>query len=41
MVDAGMIELKAIEREYTWSNGCIYSKIDQAVVNAEWMLNIR
>ncbi|XP_015160426.1 uncharacterized protein [Solanum tuberosum] len=40
MIDAGMTELKAIGREYTWSNGCICSKIDRAIVNAEWMLNI-
>ncbi|KAH0696290.1 hypothetical protein KY290_013643 [Solanum tuberosum] len=40
MIYAGMTELKAIGREYTWSNGCICSKIDRAIVNAEWMLNM-
>lgn len=41
MVDVGMTELKAIGRGYTGSNGCTCSKIDRAMVNAEWMLNMR
>ncbi|KAK4733578.1 hypothetical protein R3W88_007839 [Solanum pinnatisectum] len=41
MVNAGMTELKVVGRGYTWSNGCICSKIDRAVVNVEWMLNMR
>ncbi|WMV14494.1 hypothetical protein MTR67_007879 [Solanum verrucosum] len=40
MIYTGMTELKVIGREYTWSNGCICSKIDRAIVNAEWMLNM-
>ncbi|KAH0679366.1 hypothetical protein KY284_020451 [Solanum tuberosum] len=40
IIDASMIELKATERESTWSNGCICSKIDRAMVNVEWMLNM-
>ncbi|KAG5605883.1 hypothetical protein H5410_027375 [Solanum commersonii] len=40
MIDAGMTKLKAIGREYTWSNGCICSKIDRAIVNAEWIVTM-
>lgn len=40
MMDAGMTEMKATGRDFTWSNGNTCSKIDRAVVNAEWMLNM-
>ncbi|XP_019236893.1 PREDICTED: uncharacterized protein LOC109217117 [Nicotiana attenuata] len=35
---SGMIELRAIGRKYTWSNGQIWSRIDRALVNAEWLM---
>lgn len=35
-----MIELRAVGRKFTWSNGKIYSRIDRALVNAEWLLAI-
>ncbi|KAH0650588.1 hypothetical protein KY285_030679 [Solanum tuberosum] len=38
--EAGMIELKVGGREFTWSNGSTCNKIDRAVVNAEWMMNM-
>ncbi|KAG5596151.1 hypothetical protein H5410_037383 [Solanum commersonii] len=40
ILQAGMIELKVGGREFTWSNGSTCNKIDQAVVNAEWMMNM-
>ncbi|KAH0698752.1 hypothetical protein KY284_012967 [Solanum tuberosum] len=40
MLDIGMSELKSIGRTYTWSNGRTCSKIDRAIVNGEWMLNM-
>ncbi|PHU14260.1 hypothetical protein BC332_15465 [Capsicum chinense] len=38
--DIGMNILKHNDREYTWSNGHTYSRIDWALVNAKWMLYI-
>lgn len=35
-----MIELKVGGREFTWSNGSTCNKIDRAVVNDEWMMNM-
>lgn len=35
-----MSELKIISRLYTWSNRHTCSKINKAIVNANWMLNI-
>lgn len=40
MLDMGMTELKSVGRPYTWSNGHTCSKIDRAVVNTDWMLNM-
>lgn len=38
MEDAGIVEMKSTERNYTWTNGHTYSKLDRALVNTEWML---
>lgn len=35
--DNGLTEMKIVGRKYTWSNGHVFSKIDRAVVNAEWL----
>ncbi|XP_070002176.1 uncharacterized protein [Nicotiana sylvestris] len=35
--DAGMTKLKAIGRSFTWTNSNVFSKIDRALVNGEWM----
>lgn len=37
---SGMTELRAIGRKYTWSNGQIWSRIDRALVNAEWLMTV-
>ncbi|XP_070022943.1 uncharacterized protein [Nicotiana sylvestris] len=37
---SGMTELRVIGRKYTWSNGHIRSRIDRAIVNAEWLMAI-
>ncbi|KAF3645514.1 hypothetical protein FXO38_19607 [Capsicum annuum] len=38
--DIGMNILKHNDREYTWSSGHTYSRIDWALMNAKWMLYI-
>ncbi|KAM3281059.1 hypothetical protein P3S67_028079 [Capsicum chacoense] len=38
--DTGMNILKHTCREYTWSNGHTYSRIDWALVTAKWMLGM-
>ncbi|XP_075080129.1 uncharacterized protein LOC142165485 [Nicotiana tabacum] len=35
--DAGMTEVKAIGRSFTWINSHVFSKIGRALVNGEWM----
>ncbi|XP_019256264.1 PREDICTED: uncharacterized protein LOC109234650 [Nicotiana attenuata] len=37
MEESGMTELKAIGRSFTWTNSHVFSKIDRAIVNGEWM----
>ncbi|KAG5613918.1 hypothetical protein H5410_013742 [Solanum commersonii] len=39
-IPTNLSELKSIGRTYTWSNGRTCSKIDRAIVNGEWMLNM-
>ncbi|XP_070045868.1 uncharacterized protein [Nicotiana tomentosiformis] len=36
--DTSMAELKIVGRKFTWTNNHIYSRIDRALVNAEWLL---
>ncbi|KAH0724791.1 hypothetical protein KY284_000656 [Solanum tuberosum] len=38
--DTGMHELKTVGGTYTWSNGHTCSRIDRALVNADWMLQM-
>ncbi|WMV36855.1 hypothetical protein MTR67_030240 [Solanum verrucosum] len=35
-----MNELTAVGGSYTWTNGHTYSRIDRAIVNVEWMLQM-
>nr|XP_016461479.1 PREDICTED: uncharacterized protein LOC107784810 [Nicotiana tabacum] len=35
--NVGMTELKAIWKSFTWTNSYVFSKIDRALVNGEWM----
>ncbi|XP_016457630.1 uncharacterized protein LOC107781446 [Nicotiana tabacum] len=39
--NTGMIELRYIGREFTWTNSHVHSKIDRALVNDGWMMNMR
>ncbi|XP_019265727.1 PREDICTED: uncharacterized protein LOC109243273 [Nicotiana attenuata] len=36
--DTGVTEMKTNGRKFTWTNGHTYSKIDRALINADWML---
>lgn len=38
--DSDLTKIKASERSFTWANEHIYSTIDRALINAEWMLSI-
>ncbi|KAF3644932.1 hypothetical protein FXO38_19905 [Capsicum annuum] len=40
LADTHMIELKVVDREYTWTKGHTCSRIDQAPVNVEWMVHM-
>ncbi|WMV54733.1 hypothetical protein MTR67_048118 [Solanum verrucosum] len=37
LVETGMMEMKAVGRDYTWTNEHVYSRIDRAIVNAHWI----
>ncbi|XP_075086529.1 uncharacterized protein LOC142169193 [Nicotiana tabacum] len=38
--DIALVEMRTSGRSFTWTNGHTYSKIDRALVNAEWMLQM-
>ncbi|XP_070017986.1 uncharacterized protein [Nicotiana sylvestris] len=40
LLNTGMTELKAVGREFTWTNNHVYSRIDRALVNARWMIDM-
>lgn len=40
LFETGLTELKTVGRKYTWTNNHIYSKIDRAVVNGDWMIRL-
>lgn len=35
-----LTELPSVGRQFTWTNGHVFSKIDKAIINAEWMTNM-
>lgn len=35
-----LVELPTVEKEYTWTNGHVYSRIDKALVNDEWVITM-
>nr|XP_009796386.1 PREDICTED: uncharacterized protein LOC104242971 [Nicotiana sylvestris] len=35
--EAGLTELRILERKYTWTNNHVHSKIDRILVNATWI----
>ncbi|KAG5632415.1 hypothetical protein H5410_004132 [Solanum commersonii] len=40
IIDTGMQEMKTVRGTYTWTNGHTCSRIDRALVNAEWMIQM-
>ncbi|XP_059315703.1 uncharacterized protein LOC132066402 [Lycium ferocissimum] len=38
--DTSLHQLNTAGREFTWSNGTVYSRINRALVNSTWMLNM-
>ncbi|XP_019237273.1 PREDICTED: uncharacterized protein LOC109217477 [Nicotiana attenuata] len=40
MEDCRLNELTTVGRSYTWTNSHVYSRIDRAIVNAHWMMNM-
>lgn len=41
LINTGLCELKTIGRDFTWTNGHIFSKIDKGLANSDWMSNMR
>ncbi|XP_075092211.1 uncharacterized protein LOC142172480 [Nicotiana tabacum] len=39
--NTGMTELRYVGREFTWTNSHLHSKVDRALVNDGWMMNMR
>ncbi|XP_019244243.1 PREDICTED: uncharacterized protein LOC109224111 [Nicotiana attenuata] len=40
MEDCRLNELRTVGRTYTWTNNYVFSRIDRAIVNAHWMMNM-
>ncbi|XP_075106712.1 uncharacterized protein LOC142179612 [Nicotiana tabacum] len=40
MEECRLNELGTVGRSYTWTNSHVYSRIDRALVNAHWMINM-
>ncbi|KAK6785297.1 hypothetical protein RDI58_018752 [Solanum bulbocastanum] len=40
ITDCNLTELAAVGRIFTWINGYVFSRIDRALVNAEWILHM-
>ncbi|XP_075104448.1 uncharacterized protein LOC142178559 [Nicotiana tabacum] len=40
MEQNGLTEIRIVGRRFTWTNGHTYSRIDRAIVNIVWMLQI-
>ncbi|XP_070023456.1 uncharacterized protein [Nicotiana sylvestris] len=40
MEECRLNELGTVSRSYTWTNSHVYSRIDRAIVNAHWMINM-
>ncbi|XP_019238828.1 PREDICTED: uncharacterized protein LOC109218886, partial [Nicotiana attenuata] len=39
-LDSGLVELKSVGRRYTWTKSHVFSKIDWAFVNSDWMQSL-
>ncbi|PHT71043.1 hypothetical protein T459_26147 [Capsicum annuum] len=37
MANVGLCELKSVGRNYTWTNGHVFSKIDKVIVKSSWI----
>ncbi|XP_070050818.1 uncharacterized protein [Nicotiana tomentosiformis] len=40
MEDCSLTELPIVGKSYTWTNGHVYCRIDRAIVNDNWMINM-
>ncbi|KAL3329033.1 hypothetical protein AABB24_036239 [Solanum stoloniferum] len=40
ITDCNLTELATVGRKFTWTNGHVFSRIDRAPVNAEWVLHM-
>lgn len=38
--ECNISKLPAVGRYFTWTNGHMYSRIDKALVNVEWLMNM-
>ncbi|KAM3266961.1 hypothetical protein P3L10_003956 [Capsicum annuum] len=38
--DLNLVDMKATGRQFTWTNKHVYSKIDKAICNEEWVMRI-
>lgn len=35
-----LTELQTVDRDFTWTNGHVYTRIDRALVNDEWIIKM-
>lgn len=35
-----LVELPTVEKDYTWTNGHVFSRIDKVLVNADWVMGM-
>lgn len=40
LIDCNLAEVPSVGRQYTWTNGHVYSRINRAIANAEWMVQM-
>lgn len=40
MIHSNIRELHTVGRQYTWNNGHVFSRIDRALVNDEWVIRM-
>ncbi|XP_060200122.1 uncharacterized protein LOC132628354 [Lycium barbarum] len=38
LLDTGMTEMRTVGRSFTWTNGHTFSRIDRAIINADWAM---
>nr|XP_009765502.1 PREDICTED: uncharacterized protein LOC104217045 [Nicotiana sylvestris] len=40
LINTGICEMRTVGRDYTWTNSHVFSRIERAIVNAEWVNNM-